>query len=214
MFIADLHNIHVYCGDTTYLRSLYTPCYLPHSLQTLCQPTVSATCIALHVTRFGLSTDPDSHRKPVHPASVLIANCLMSQQLDSVSPLTPVSHMFRLVLRPVVPSKRGAVHPVFVGSTCERTGPLRCRLYVRGRGEDTEGHEGQVAQPAECSQEALSKHDRRPVRAHQGHDLCPHGHGPHATALDSRWGQEWAPRVVGNPPSPTWGQGSFLVLGF
>ena len=117
MFIADLHNIHVYCGDTTYLRSLYTPCYLPHPLQTLCQPTVSATCIALHVTRFGLSTDPDSHRKPVHPASVLIANCLMSQQLDSVSPLTPVSHIFRLV-----PSKRGAVHPVFVGSTCERTG--------------------------------------------------------------------------------------------
>ena len=28
--IADLHRIHVFCGDTTYLRSLYTPRYLPY----------------------------------------------------------------------------------------------------------------------------------------------------------------------------------------
>ena len=53
--------------------------------------------------------------------------------------------------------------------------------HPAGRGEDTEGHEGQVAQPAECSQEAsflnmtvdLSEHTKAMIYALMGMDPMP-----------------------------------------
>ena len=160
--IADLRNIHVYCGDTTHLRSPHTPRYLPYphnpcvSLYNLkCNlygltatryhthhgPVSRFTATRYHThatdshspaTRFGppLTAPPSSH--PAPPVPVCTANCIMSQQPESVPPLTTDSHTFRLVLRPVVPGKSGQILGYPEALSFGTTGLIWGRVYVRG----------------------------------------------------------------------------------